>query len=147
MGKRKGKRRTAEFVLDCSVTLAWFFEDETDPYADAVRDALAREAAVVPALWRLEVANAPLMGERRKRTTEAKVQRFLTLLQALPITMDDEAMVRAWSDVLGLARTHELTTYDAAYLEVAQRRGLSLASLDEELKAAAAKAGVPEYIP
>lgn len=81
------KKRTKpnEFVLDCSVTVAWFFEDETDDYAEAVEDTLTKAMALVPSLWRLEVANALLVGERRKRTTEAKVTAFLSLLKLLPI--------------------------------------------------------------
>jgi predicted nucleic acid-binding protein len=147
MGKKKakGKGGGGAFVLDCSVAVAWFFEDEASAYAQAVEDSLASSAAVVPSLWRLEVANALLMGERRERTTEAKVTQFLTLLNSLPITVDDEAPGRAWSDVLHLAREHNLTAYDAAYLELALRRGLPLATLDERLKAAAEVAGVPDH--
>ncbi len=102
---------------------------------------------MVPSLWPLEVANALLMGERRKRTTEAKVARFLTLLRSLPVTTDDETGIRAWQESLHLARVHKLSVYDAAYLELAVRRGLPLATLDDPLKAAASAAGVAEYRP
>src|SRR6202034_166417 len=98
-------------------------------------------------VWSLEVANALLMGERRKRITEAKVAPFLALLQTLPITVDDETALRAWQDTLHLARLHDLTVYDAAYLEWAVRLALPLASLDDKLKAAAAAAGVSEFQP
>jgi predicted nucleic acid-binding protein len=135
------------FVLDCSITLAWFFEDETDAHADAVRDSLASVSAVVPALWPLEVANALLTGERRKRTTEAKTTAFLTLLKSLPITTDDETATRAWQEALHLARAQNLSAYDAAYLELALRLGLPLATLDRPLKVAAKAVGVPEYRP
>jgi predicted nucleic acid-binding protein len=101
----------------------------------------------VPALWPLEVANALLVGEHRKRITEAKVAQFLALLQILPITVDDETALRAWQDTLHLARLHDLTVYDAAYLELTVRLGLPLASLDDKLKAAAAAAGVTEFRP
>jgi hypothetical protein len=101
---KAGKARTnpppPAFVLDGSVTLTWCFEDETDPYADAVEDALVASAAVVPSLWRLEVANGLLMGERRRRINEAKVSALLAALQALPIAVDDETVVRAWQDSL-----------------------------------------------
>jgi predicted nucleic acid-binding protein len=147
MGKKKGKVTAGAFVLDGSVTVAWFFEDEADAYAEAVEDALASAAAVVPALWPLEVANALLVGERRRRTTEAKVTQFLPLLKALPITTDDETAARAWQESLYLARAHNLSVYDAAYLELALRRGLPLATLDGKLKAAAAAVGVAEYTP
>jgi predicted nucleic acid-binding protein len=143
--KKNPKPRT--FVLDCSVTLAWFFEDEADAYAEAVEDSLASTTAVVPALWPLQVGNAALVGERRKRATEAKVTHFLTLLESLPIRADDETAARAWQETLQLARAHKLSVYDAAYLELAMRRGLPLATLDECLKAAAAAVGVPEYKP
>src|ERR1700716_3314127 len=100
MGKKKTK--ATEFVLDCSITLAWFFEDETDDYADAVEDALTKATAFVPSHWYLEVANAVLVGERRKRTTEAKVTQFLALLKRLPIVSDDETAYRAWQESLVL---------------------------------------------
>ncbi len=81
------------------------------------------------------------------RITEAKVAQFLTLLQSLPISVDDETALRAWPDTLPLAQLHDLTVYDAAYLELAVRLGLPLASLDTQLKEAAAAVGVPEYEP
>ena len=147
MGKKRGRTNAGSFVLDCSITLAWFFEDETDAYADAVRDSLASVSAVVPSLWPLEVANALLVGERRKQTTEAKATAFLTLLKSLPITTDDETATRAWQEALHLARARNLSAYDAAYLELALRLGLPLATLDRPLTAAAKAVGVPEYRP
>jgi predicted nucleic acid-binding protein len=144
---RKGKPKSRAFVLDGSVTLVWAFEDETEDYAESVLDALGKMSAIVPAVWPLEVANALLIGERRNRISEAKVAQFLALLQTLPIATDDETAVRAWQDTLHLARLHELTVYDAAYLEVAVRLGLPLASLDDKLKEAAAAAGVAEFQP
>ena len=116
MAKRKAKAKSGAFVLDGSITLTWFFADEADAYAESVEDALA--SAVVPSLWPLEVADALLMGERRKRTTEAKVTQFVALLTALPITIDDETAARAWQESLHLARAHQLTAYNAAYLEL-----------------------------
>jgi predicted nucleic acid-binding protein len=147
MTKKKGKSKTKTFVLDGSIALSWFFEDEADAYAEAVQDSLAEASAIVPSLWPLEVANGALVGERRKRTTEAKVTRFLSLLKSLPITTDDETAVRAWQETLPLARTHNLSVYDAAYLELAMRRDLPLATLDEDLEAAAAAVGVEKYKP
>lgn len=145
--KQQSKPKAKAFLLDCSMTVAWFFEDEVNPYAQAVEDSLAASSAVVPVHWSLEVANALLMGERRKRTTEAKVTTFLALLQSLPITIDDETVLRVWQESLSLARTHQLSVYDAAYLELALRRGLPMATLDDALKAAASVCGVPEYNP
>ncbi|HVC94512.1 MAG TPA: type II toxin-antitoxin system VapC family toxin [Pirellulales bacterium] len=147
MVKTRGKTKAAAFVLDCSLTVAWFFEDEADDYAEAVEDSLSAAAAVVPTLWPLEVANVLVMGERRKRATEAKVTTFLGLLKSLPIALDDETASHAWRESIHLARTHQLSVYDAAYLELALRRGLPLATLDGKLHAVAAAAGVPKYEP
>jgi predicted nucleic acid-binding protein len=143
----KKKTKTSKFVLDGSVTVAWFFEDETDDYAESVEDSLVSATPIVPSLWRLEVANALLVGERRKRTTEAKVTTFLSLLKRLPIALDDETGARAWQESLALARAHNLSVYDAAYLELSLRRNLPLATIDGRLKAAAVAAGVAEYKP
>ena len=132
-----------EFVLDGSVTMAWYFKDEMNDYANAVRDGLDQNQAVVPSLWPLEVANAVVMGERRKRSTPAQAATWLSFLSALPIVIDGETSARAWGDTLGLARAYSLSAYDAAYLELAMRRGVQLATLDDKLKAAAAAAGVP----
>lgn len=145
--KGKKNRPPKAFVLDGSVTMAWFFRDETNAYAEAVEDSLARAEAVVPALWPLEVANALVVGERRKRSTEAQAVTWLSCLRALPIVVDDETAARSWDDTLNLARAHQLSAYDAAYLELALRRSLSLATLDDRLKDAAAVVGVAEYKP
>ncbi len=144
MGKKK-KAPGESFVLDCSVAVAWFFEDEADAYAEGVEDALASATAIVPSLWPLEVGNALLVGERRKRASEAKVTQFLALLRALPIAVDEETGARAWSAVLTMARQHNLSTYDAAYLELAVRRALPLATMDERLKRAADAVGARLY--
>ena len=133
------------FVLDGSVTMVWGFEDEADDYAEAILDRMPELQAYVPALWHLEVANALVVGERRGRTTPADTARFLAILGAFPITVDDETVARAWADTLHLARAHNLSAYDAAYLELALRRGLPLATLDDRLKAAAATVGVPLF--
>jgi predicted nucleic acid-binding protein len=138
---------TEGFVLDCSVALAWCFLDEHAPYPQSVLNSLATTAAAVPSLWFLEVANALLVGERRGRCTAADVATWLGFLGALPVHTDPETTARAWSDTLHLARTYNLSVYDAAYLELAIRRGLPLASLDGKLNNAATAAGVPLYTP
>ncbi len=146
--KRKPKGPKGEaFVLDSAVTLAWYFKDEANAYADAVAARFPGVQAVVPVIWPLEIANAILMGERRKRSTEAQAAKWLAFLGSLPIAVDDETNVRAWTDVLSVARAHRLSSYDAAYLELALRRGLGLASLDTNLKAAAKAKGVAEFQP
>ncbi len=132
----------SRFVLDCSVAMAWCFEDELDGYADTVLDGLVEGTAVVPSHWRLEVANILLVAERRGRLKEADSTRFLELLGALPIEVDSETDARAFGAILLLGREHGLSSYDAAYLELAMREGVPLASLDQPLGLAAEGAGV-----
>jgi predicted nucleic acid-binding protein len=132
-------------VLDSSIAVAWCFPDEQDAYSQSVLDALADRAAVVPYLWHLEVANILVVGERRKRSTQADTTTWLRFLSGLPITLDEETRDRAFGDITNLSRAHTLTAYDAAYLELALRRSLPLASLDDQLNAAARAVGVPLY--
>jgi predicted nucleic acid-binding protein len=134
-------------VIDCSITMAWYFKDEAPPYSNAVRAALATERAAVPALWPLEVANVLLMGERRKRATQAKAAKWLRFLTTLPIAVDTQTPALAFDPILGLARSHALTAYDAAYLELAMRLGLPLAARDDALEKAAHPAGIPLFNP
>src|ERR1700726_1769796 len=117
MAKKAKRSGTKEFVLAGSVTRAWCFPDEKAPYPQTVLDSLANARARVPSLWPLEVANALLVGERRKRCTQADTATWLTFLSGLPIRIDDETAGRAAGDTLNLARAHGLSTYDAAYLE------------------------------
>jgi predicted nucleic acid-binding protein len=147
MAKKARKPGMAAFVLDGSLALAWYFKDEADLCADAVAASFPAARAAVPQVWPLEVADAVLMGERRKRSTEAQAAQWLAYLRMLPIAVDDETNDRAWVEVLSLARTHHLSAYDAAYLELALRRGLPLATLDDKLKAAASAVGVPAFVP
>jgi predicted nucleic acid-binding protein len=135
------------FVLDGSVALAWYFADEADAYADEVGRQLPAVEAIVPTIWPLEVANAVLMGERRKRSTPAQAATWISHLLTLPITVDGETSAHALGAILNLARMQSLSAYDAAYLELAMRRGLPLATLDDQLKVAAAAVGVPLFVP
>lgn len=137
--------RQKEFVLDGSVTMSWYFADESNAYADAVLTALETGRAVVPSLWALEVANTVLVGERRKRSTEAQAAVWLGILETLAIEVDGETASHAWGGTLALARSHNLSAYDATYLELALRRGLPLATLDATLKSAAQAVGVSLY--
>ncbi len=130
------------FVLDCSVAMAWCFEDETTPYSDAVLQDFEDADAVVPSIWPLEMANVLLVAERRKRISKAQSRRFIELLQTLPIAVDDVSVARAWDGVLSLAREQQLSAYDAAYLELAMREGLPIATLDNALRKAAKRCGV-----
>jgi predicted nucleic acid-binding protein len=132
-----------EFVLACSATLPWVFGDEASPAADALLDRLVQgERAWVPALWHLELGNVLLGAKRRGRIDQAGIEGFLSRLAVYDIAVDDQTMERAWQKTLDLALQHSLSTYDAAYLELALRRGLPLASLDRELIAAARACGV-----
>jgi predicted nucleic acid-binding protein len=136
---------TGSFVLDGSVTMVWGFEDEEDTYAAEILERMPKLQAHVPAIWPLEVANALLVGERRKRTTPADSERFLAILRSFPIAVDAETTSRAWSDSLHLARAHGLSSFDAAYLELAIRQGLPLATIDDRLQAVAQAVGVPIF--
>ncbi len=129
-------------VVDSSMAVAWCLKDEgTGATASVLRD-VVRHGAVAPSLWRLEVGNALQTALRRKRITVETRDEALADLRALDVAIDDETDQRAWSSTLRFADRYGLTLYDAAYLELAVRRRLSLASLDQGLRVAATKAGV-----
>jgi predicted nucleic acid-binding protein len=131
-------------VLDASVALAWAFEDEASSYADEVIEALKVTDAPVPLIWPLEVNNAVVLGFGRGRFQEADAIRFLNVLDSLPLAIDTEiARHELGSRILRLGLAHGLSSYDASYLELAMRRGLPLATLDQRLVRAMAKTGVP----
>ena len=146
-GSRKTPLSPTHFVIDSSIVAAWYFDDESDAYADAVAVSLPKTVAVVPSIFHLEIANILIIGERRKRSTEAKAAAFLSRVSVLPFIVDGQTPSRAWSDTIALARAQGLTSYDAAYLELALRESLPLASLDRDLKAAAKALGVPVFTP
>ncbi len=129
-------------VLDCSVALSWCFEDEATPETTALLDRVRDEGAVVPSLWHLELANVLLQAERRRRISAEDAATRLSLMAILPITTDQETMLRAWHDILSIARIEGLTIYDASYLELAIRRGVPLITKDGDLIAAAKRRGV-----
>jgi predicted nucleic acid-binding protein len=134
-----------QFVLDCSMTMTWCFEDEARLRSSAVLKSLETEEAVVPSVWPLEVANVLAVCERSGRITTAEASRFLGILAGLPIAIDEQTSQRAFVDVLMLARTQRVSAYDAAYLELALRGGYPLASLDGRLNAAAGKLGILSF--
>ena len=107
-----------------------------------VLDRLRTEEAIVPSLWHLEVTNVLTLAERKGRIAVARISEFIALLETLPITVDEETPFRAFTEILGLARAERLTSYDAAYLELAMRLGIPLATKDNALRQAAAKLGV-----
>jgi len=130
------------FVLDNSVALAWCFKDEQTDALMALLDRLTEQGAVVPQLWPLEALNGLLTAERRGRIGGRDRQRLTGFLQDLPIAIDDETARRVWATTAQLAEQHRLTAYDAAYLELALRLNLPLATGDKALRTAAHSAGV-----
>ena len=124
-------------VLDSSVTLAWIHRNESTKAVEEVMERLSQGGGWVPNLWRLEVANVLEMNVRRSRYEAGFRDRALSDLALFPIQVDSESDRQAWGATLRLAERHRLTLYDAAYLELAVRRGLPLATLDRELRASA----------
>lgn len=127
------------FVLDASVVACWAFVDESHAIADFALERIRTDEARVPALWWFEVWNILIVNQRRKRVTEGDTVAFLRHLARLRVTVDRSPVA---ADVLALARRHRLSVYDASYLELALRDGVSLATLDQELGAAASATGV-----
>ena len=130
-------------VVDSSIALAWCFKDERTPASQAVLHRVTDEGAIVPSLWRFEVANGLTAGIRRKRIDPKRRDALLLNLAKLDIAVDAECDVQAWSASVSLADRHLLTVYDSTYLELAQRRRLELATLDMALIAAAHAEHVP----
>ena len=130
------------FVLDSSVALSWCFEDEHTPLSVALLERVAESGAMAPLLWPLEVLNGLLMAERRNRLDGARRQQLSGFLHNLPVTLDLETSTQAWTETVQLAQRFRLTVYDAVYLELAQRSGVALATLDQDLRAAAGALGV-----
>jgi predicted nucleic acid-binding protein len=129
-------------VLDASMTIAWLFRDERSATPQSVLRRVAREGAWVPSLWRLEVANVLRNAVRRKRCDEGYATRCLERLNRLRIIIDSETAAQAWGTTRRLSSEHDLTLYDAAYLELAVRRRRPLASVDAVLIAAAKRIGL-----
>ena len=129
-------------IIDASLTLAWFFENERTPPVNAVLDEVAAGGATVPPLWRFEIANAFQTAIRRGRIDRAFRARALRRLSGMMIAVDREGEAQTWTTVLRLSDEHKLTAYDAAYLELAQRRELPLATLDRDLVRAAGALGL-----
>jgi len=125
------------FVVDNSVVMSWCFKDQAHPYADSILERLTEAVAYVPSVWPLEVVNLLLAAEHKKCISEADSVRFISLLSQLPIFVEYESPEMAMKDLLGLARAHNLSSYDASYLDLAMRKGLPLATLDKNLRKAA----------
>ena len=129
-------------ILDSSVTLAWLYGDELSPAAQKVFDQVVATGAQVPSLWRLEVANSLQGGIRRGRISKEFRDAALTDLGLLDIVIDSDTHTFAWTTTLRLSERCDLTLYDSAYLELAQRLELPLATLDQELRAAGSALGL-----
>ncbi|MFH1138681.1 MAG: type II toxin-antitoxin system VapC family toxin [Pseudomonadota bacterium] len=138
---------SAQFVIDNSVVMSWCFEDEDNKYAESVLESLEKGEAFAPSIWPLEIGNVLLVAERKKRLNRAAVIRFLDLIGGLPIRVEQETPERMLKEIFSLAREHRLSTYDASYLDLAQRLGLPLATKDAALVNAAKKCGVSNYLP
>ncbi len=138
------------FVLDNSVAMRWFMpslEQSDQQYAERVLKSMDESDAVVPELWYLEASNVLLGAERDGEVTVGQVEIFTSQLENLPITVDSSTQKQSLlSRIMDLARSYNLSSYDAAYLELAIRESLMLASLDRELVKAAEKAGVSIYL-
>jgi len=132
----------ASFVLDSSVAMAWCFRDEATTATSRLLDRMGTEAAAVPAWWFLEITNVLAIAERRERISPAQVAEFIALIETFDLEVDDQAPRRAFTHLLPLCRGLGLSSYDAAYLDLALRRQLPLACLDNDLRGAAAAVGV-----
>ena len=131
------------FVLDASIVLTWCFPDEEAQKAEKISERIALgDQPAVPAFWRHEVLNALLVGEKRKRLTNELIQSFINDLERLPAEIDTPAAGTVFHSTQDLCRKHGLTAYDAAYLELAMRHRIALATVDEALERAARAEGI-----
>jgi predicted nucleic acid-binding protein len=129
-------------VIDSSVALAWVIHDEKNASTERILGMVVDEGAWVPAIWRLEVANGMQQAVKRRRLDKNGRDEAIIDLSNLNIAVDSETNAFAWSDTVELAERFGLTSYDACYLELAHRRALPLATLDQELRAAGRKLGI-----
>ncbi len=122
------------FVLDCSVAISWCLQDEDNAYANAILNIISGvNQSIVPAFFWLEISNVMWVAERRNRNTREQNDTAITILQNLPIIVDSKSVTETITTTLNLARQYNLAVYDAAYLELAIREGLLLATIDEKL--------------
>lgn len=138
-----------DFVLDNSVAMRWLLASQKtsdQKYAEKVLISLTNADALVPNLWHLEATNVLLGAEKRLETNSSEIEGFISQLENLPLHVDSLTSHQAFSRTLALARAYKLSSYDAAYLELAIREGLPIATLDKLLKKAAKKAGVHIYL-
>jgi predicted nucleic acid-binding protein len=129
-------------VIDSSIALTWCFEDEASPETDELFERVRDDGAIVPELWPLEVSNVLLQAHKRGRISAGDMALRLELIAGLPVAIDPETAARAWREILVTARETGLTVYDAAYLELAIRRGLPLLTKDADLANAAKRLAI-----
>ena len=137
------------FVLDNSVSMRWLLESNKSSdqkYAEMVLKSLLETDALVPNLWHLEASNVLLGAEKRAEIDAGEIERFISQLENLPIQVDSLTSHKAFTRTLALSRIYKLSSYDAAYLELAIREGLPIATLDKDLRKAAKKADVKIYL-
>ncbi|MDX2163954.1 MAG: type II toxin-antitoxin system VapC family toxin [Gammaproteobacteria bacterium] len=138
----KQNNHLPQFVLDCSITMAWCFEDEVTPYAENIMDKLADAIALVPALWSIEVANVLIMAEKKKRISPSTANAFRFMLGKLPIRIEENIPRFYLEHIFKTAKENHLTAYDAAYLDLALQHNLPIATLDKDLQKAAKTQGI-----
>lgn len=136
-----------QFVLDCSVAISWCLVDENNDYANSILVMMSDCEAFVPGIWSLEIANVLLVAQRRNRMTTEQSEEAITLLQSLLIQVDTATDAKALSTTFALGRQEGLASYDAAYLELAMRLGLPLATIDTRLAEAATRCNVDLVTP
>ncbi|MFI5267403.1 MAG: type II toxin-antitoxin system VapC family toxin [Chloroflexota bacterium] len=129
-------------VIDASVTLAWCFPDEATPATDALRGRVTLTGAVVPPHWRIEIESTVRLAERRRRIAAAQVADFVRFIRAQMIEVDQPPLQTTFGDLMPIARQYSLSVYDAAYVDLANRRGLSLATLNANIRRAARQIGI-----
>ena len=134
------------FVLDCSITMAWCFEDESTDKTDAFLESLNHATAIVPTIWPLEVANVLRLSKRKNRITEVQAANFIDALASLPIVVDQSTSSKAMHSIFTIAGETGLTIYNAAYLELAMREKIPLLTLDKPLIKAAHQMSIPTHI-
>ena len=131
------------FVVDASVALCWYFPGQKTAYTEAIFDRLAGgDEALAPALWPFEMVNSLVVAARQKAITLSQLDTFIADLKDLPITVDVDGVGRSYSSILRLCRQHQLSSYDAAYLDLALVEGVAIATLNKNLRTAARAAGV-----
>jgi len=122
------------FVLDSSVALAWVLPDESNPTLDQLCDSLKDDVALVPPVWPLEIGNMLLVAVKRGRLNRGDIRRLITELRSLPLEIDHGSTDQSLAETFVLAQRHDITTYDASYVELARRRDVPLATLDSRLR-------------